>query len=318
MCSPSPRRMFAWSLVCALLGSFPLLRAAQSPPPPEIYTTAQSGRGQALYADRCAACHGKALEGGLAPALAGTDFDAVWAGRPLWDFVSKIQNTMPADDSGKLTATQVADIVAFLLQSARFPPGRTEFAARQDALKDLAFPAATVKTAIAPVASHASSFPAAGNLAELMRGVLFPSSNLIFNVQSNDPATPITPGVVGAGATTAFSWMDWGAGIYKGWEIVDYAAVAIAESAPLMLTPGRRCENGKPVPVDRPDWIKFTQELYDAGVAARKASQTRNQEAVSEASNQLADSCLHCHEVYRDKPGGTVADPSNKAARCVP
>ncbi len=25
-----------------------------------------------------------------------------------------------------------------------------------------------------------------------------------------------------------------------------------------------------------------------------------------------------CHEVYRDKPGGTVADPSNKAARCIP
>jgi len=37
---------------------------------------------------------------------------------------------------------------------------------------------------------------------------------------------------------------------------------------------------------------------------------------VSDVSNQLADACLHCHERYRDKPGGTTADPSNKAARC--
>ena len=59
-------------------------------------------------------------------------------------------------------------------------------------------------------------------------------------------------------------------------------------------------------------------ELIEAGKAAYKASQSRNQEAVSDVSNQLADACLHCHEVYRDKPGGTTADPSNKAARCLP
>jgi cytochrome c556 len=70
------------------------------------------------------------------------------------------------------------------------------------------------------------------------------------------------------------------------------------------------------VPVERADWIKFTDELVEAGKAAYKASQARNQDAVSEVSNQLADACLHCHEVYRDKPGGTTADPSNKAARC--
>ena len=58
--------------------------------------------------------------------------------------------------------------------------------------------------------------------------------------------------------------MVWGGSIYSGWELVDYAAIALAESAPLMLTPGRRCENGKPVPVNDPDWIK-----------ARKASEEK-------------------------------------------
>jgi hypothetical protein len=49
-----------------------------------------------------------------------------------------------------------------------------------------------------------------------------------------------------------------------------------------------------------------------------KASQSRSQEAVSEATNQLADACLNCHVAYRDKPGGKPGDPSNKAGRCVP
>ena len=59
-----------------------------------------------------------------------------------------------------------------------------------------------------------------------------------------------------------------------------------------MLTPGRRCENGKPVPVTDPDWIKFTQQLAEAGKAAYRASQTRNQEIASDSTNQLNDSCM--------------------------
>jgi len=109
----------------------------------------------------------------------------------------------------------------------------------------------------------------------------------------------------------------WGAGIYSPWEVVDFAALAIADAAPLLLVP-RRCENGRAVPVERDDWNKFTLELIEAGKAAYKASQSRNQEVVSDVSNQLADACLHCHEVYRDHPGGTPVDPSNKAARCLP
>jgi len=100
---------------------------------------------------------------------------------------------------------------------------------------------------------------------------------------------------------------------------VDYAAVALAESAPLMLTPGRRCENGKPVPVNDPEWLKFTEELAEAGRAAYKASQTRNQETVSDISGVIAEACLHCHQVYRDKPGRgrDPVDPSNRASRCT-
>jgi hypothetical protein len=99
---------------------------------------------------------------------------------------------------------------------------------------------------------------------------------------------------------------------------VDYAAVALGETAPLMLTQGRRCENGRPVPITDPDWIKFTIELQETAKAVYAAAQTRNQEKVSDITERLADMCLHCHQVYRDKRvGRTPDDPANRAARCV-
>ena len=85
-----------------------------------------------------------------------------------------------------------------------------------------------------------------------------------------------------------------------------------------MLLVPRRCENGRAAPVERDDWVKFTREMVDAAREVYKAAQTRKQEPVSDATNVLADACLNCHVVYRDKEGGTAADPSNKAARCQP
>jgi len=284
-----------------------------------VYSRVQAERGQQLYQSRCATCHGAAMGGGLAPPLTGNSFMAAWGGQPVLGLASKIWKTMPPDDSGKLTLQQAADLVANLLQKGNLLAGPAELPADEKVLSTIILPGKSAATAPAAVSSaKAPAFPPAGNLAQVMRGILFPSSNMIFNVQSNDPGVPVPAGTVGQGASQSFSWVDWGAGIYKGWEIVDYAAIAVADSAPLMLTPGRRCENGRPVPVDRPDWIKFTQEMAEAGRAAYKASQSRSQEAVSDATGQLSDSCLHCHEVYRDKRGGNPADPSNKAARCAP
>jgi mono/diheme cytochrome c family protein len=325
--SPSPlasmrRRVCTAAVLAAFLGSVGLTTYAQQTRTAgdRVYSDAQARRGQALFKERCASCHGDALGGANGPPLTGDEFMALWATQSVSDLVAKILNTMPADDPGKLTRQQSTDLAAHILQVAKFPAGQVDLAADDAAQKLITIrPSQTAARVqpIAPAAGHAITFPPAGNLAQVMRGILFPSSNLIFNVQTHDPnETKVTtdPTKVAGG----FSWVDWGAGIYKPWELVDYAAVALAESAPLMLTPGRRCENGKPVPVDQPDWVKFTQELAEAGRAAYKASQTRNQEVVSDATNQIADACLHCHEVYRDNPATRVGrDPSSKAGRCT-
>src|SRR5262249_12353014 len=147
------------------------------------------------------------------------------------------------------------------------------------ALKQVSLP--TIAQPKPPVAAAQTPFPPpSGNVAQVMRGILFPSANIIFTTQSIDPGAKKPPTDTG---TLGFDWLTWGGNVYKGWEVVDYAAVSIAESATLMLTPGRKCENGKPVPLSDPDWIKFTQELADAGKAAYKASQTRNQEIISDS-----------------------------------
>jgi len=226
--------------------------------------------------------------------------------------VNKVQKTMPQNDPGKMTREETLALVAYMLQVGKFPPGNAELGGDDAALAQIKFPAPPALAARG--GGSGPAFPPAGNMAQVMRGILFPSSNIIFNVQAQDPGAPRP---VYEQGKLAFSWADWGAGIYSPWEVVDYAAIALAESAPLLMTPGRRCENGKPVPVTDADWIKFTQGLVDAGKQAFKASQTRTQMAVDDVSSVVADACLACHEIYRDKPGGTTADPSNKAARCV-
>ncbi len=87
---------------------------------------------------------------------------------------------------------------------------------------------------------------------------------------------------------------------------MDLAAIAIIETAPLFLTPGRRCQNGRPVPVDRADWKKYTADLMEVGKVAQQAAQMRKREAFDEISEKLADACANCHNVYRRDGGNNV------------
>src|ERR1700733_13519023 len=72
--------------------------------------------------------------------------------------------------------------------------------------------------------SPAVDFPPAATLQQLMRGVMFPNSNIIFTVQTHDPAEKKKPGDR-ATADGGFNWSAWGTDLYSGWEIVDYAAI---------------------------------------------------------------------------------------------
>ncbi len=152
----------------------------------------------------------------------------------------------------------------------------------------------------APSQPPAESAAAAGptpkpyaSLAQVMQGIPFPASNLIFDTQSNDPAAAKT--AEGTTATAQFS------GVYGGWLAVENAAITLSETANLIMIPGRLCRNGRPVPLDQEDYRKAAQGLADAGQAALKAAQSKNLDAMVDVSGTVADACAACHEKYRDK-----------------
>jgi cytochrome c len=107
-----------------------------------VYTTEQSKRGATLYANACASCHGSALNGGeSAPPLTGSEFFSNWNGLTVGDLFERIRVSMPADNPGKLTREQDADILAFMLSMNQFPEGKTELEHRTEVLKQIRFEA---------------------------------------------------------------------------------------------------------------------------------------------------------------------------------
>lgn len=92
-----------------------------------VYTNVQAQRGRAYYNQRCTVCHGAGLEGAdVNPALAGAAFTGKWRGQSVGQLVSRIRTTMPLDEPGSMTATQAADVTAYLLMRNRYPAGAAE------------------------------------------------------------------------------------------------------------------------------------------------------------------------------------------------
>ena len=271
-----------------------------------LYSAAQAAEGRDLYRAQCAECHGVALEGASGPPLAGDAFLSNWSARPLATIVGKIQNTMPFNQPGSLSRSQSTALLAYMLQAGRFPAG--PIALNDEVLAKATMP--VVRTPAAPAAAvrTLSLAPAEGNLAELMRAIAFPNSNIIFNVQVKDPGAQPKKAL----AASPFDYVAWGATVYPGWLAVDQAAIALTETASLLLTPGRRCQNGRPVPVDRADWQQYVAALAEVGRLTHRASQERKYEAFGDVAEKLNDACANCHKVYRDK-GGTEG---SGAGRC--
>ena len=164
-------------------------------------------------------------------------------------------------------------------------------------------------TASSPPAQGAAARPQSqvhGDLRQVMRGILFPNSNVVFLAQGTDPATVPKD----ADGTTSVNPL---ASVYGGWEAIENSSIALAEAANLLTIPGRTCANGKPVPVQNADWQRFVQGLRDAGLASYKAAQTKDMDKMLDAADTLTNACSECHDVYREKTEQRGGD----AARCT-
>jgi cytochrome c556 len=156
---------------------------------------------------------------------------------------------------------------------------------------------AVLVLAVAVTAQAPESAPA-GNLGQIMKSIPFPNSNVIFDTQDFDPATnEAGEFAMSAGPRRGYD------GAYGGWEAVENSALAIAEFSNVLMLPGRECQNGQPVPVDAADWPGFVQGMRDAAMVTYEAAQSRDADAMLNASDGLVAACGNCHEAYRDVGG---------------
>jgi hypothetical protein len=155
-------------------------------------------------------------------------------------------------------------------------------------------------------AAAASESPPVMTVNQLMHAIFFPLGNTVFFAQSEDPDA-IPRDSEPSTSTNPLT------GLYGGWQAVENSALALAESADLLLIAGRACSNGEVPNVGDADWLRFVDDLRAASAAAYEAALTKNQDAMVDASGVLSESCFACHRVYRREP--TPGDPTQ---RCIP
>jgi polar amino acid transport system substrate-binding protein len=118
-------KQITFSILVLTLISLPGRAPAQSTEqaPAALYQAVQAQRGKAIYASKCAVCHGKELSGGGAPALTGTQFFTREMNNKIGDVFRYMVHEMPAGQPGSLNHDQYAELMSFILQSNGFPAG---------------------------------------------------------------------------------------------------------------------------------------------------------------------------------------------------
>ena len=138
--------------------------------------------------------------------------------------------------------------------------------------------------------------PVHADLNQLMRGVLYPAANVVFSAQADNPGdVKFVPGHDPNMSTDPLT------STFGGWQAVENAALALAESATLLSIPGRRCSNGVPAPTKDPAWVTFVQEVRDASMKAYTAAQSKDQDTMIATAEPLSASCAGCHRKFRDR-----------------
>jgi hypothetical protein len=79
----------------------------------------------------------------------------------------------------------------------------------------------------------------------------------------------------------------------EDWQHLAHYARGLAESASLLLYDGRLEDHG--------DWEKFTKELSDKALAAAKAADDQDADAIIQTGGDIYEACSKCHETYLER-----------------
>jgi hypothetical protein len=112
---------------------------------------------------------------------------------------------------------------------------------------------------------------------EVMEGLVAPAAEIVFKS-------------VGYRATQEGGIQDIMPESDEAWEVVEHAALGLAESGNLLLLEGRA--------VDQADWVKITHDMMDTSVVAAKAAEAHDVQGVLEAGEKIYEACTACHDKY--------------------
>ena len=115
-------------------------------------------------------------------------------------------------------------------------------------------------------AQQQASFKPIADVKQLMQSIVIPSSTVVFRVEVEAPQSD------------------------QEWERVVNNALAMAEAGNLLMLPGRAKNDD--------DWMKKSVALIDVGVAAMKAAQVKDVDAVIKIGYQIYEVCKSCHDSY--------------------
>jgi mono/diheme cytochrome c family protein len=119
----------------------PAAASAKSSTWDNVYSKEQATKGETLYNDQCARCHGTNASGADAPALAGAEFAANWDALTVDQLFDRIRNTMPQDNPQTLSREDTAALVAYVLDKNGFPAGDAALPAAGGALAKITYTA---------------------------------------------------------------------------------------------------------------------------------------------------------------------------------
>jgi hypothetical protein len=131
-------------------------------------------------------------------------------------------------------------------------------------------PASQPSSPSAP-ASRERLMQPASTMSELMVNIIYPASDAIFYITTREPKTEAE------------------------WVELQGKALAVAESANLLMMPGRARDQDR--------WMDDAKLMLDAGRAAFRAAKAKDVAALDALNDQLYTSCTSCHQHYRTNYG---------------
>jgi hypothetical protein len=88
------------------------------------------------------------------------------------------------------------------------------------------------------------------------------------------------------------------------WSATLDAAETLQEAGNLLMIQGRARDNGR--------WMKYAQQLSDAGALAIAAAQARDETKTFAAGSALYDACFNCHGRYIPRPANSLYQHLNQ------